>query len=331
LVRAPRTPANLRFIIFIYERIFMPIFPTQPAVPQMRVVNGIPMVDLPGGIFAMGSLAAHEQFGDNKPHMVRLARFAVGVTPVTEDQYCETVGCAGREGAPGNHPATYISVADSKRFLKMRNQGKGENEQIGFLTEAELEYSARGPVLDVRQLMERERIRGAAALAAYLKVGNNGYYLENFVESLDLSAEIVATPESPEFKELIDGDSPVLAWRSWGTRSGRLNSAEAWYARQGTAPVSLTERVNDFGVSDASGNVCSWGADRYEKNAYENLPQDNPYNRPLIGSDTRVLRGGTWRCRNPLFLRAGGRGNYYPDARVDFIGLRVGSRAQDSR
>jgi formylglycine-generating enzyme required for sulfatase activity len=315
---------------FIHERIFMPIFPTQPAVPQMRVVNGIPMVDLPGGVFAMGSQATHEKFGNSQPRMVRVEQFAAGVTHVTEGQYSETVGRAGREGAPGNHPATYINIADCKEFLQKRNQGKGESEQIGFLTEAELEYIARGPVLDIRQLMARERIRGAAALAAYLK-GKNGSYLENFVSTLDLGATIVATPTSAGFKELIDGASPVLAWRSWGTRSGRLNPAEAWYDQRGTAPVSLTKRVNGYGVSDAIGNAWSWGADRYKQNAYEVLPQENPYNEPFNGSEIIVLRGGSWYSNHPLVLRAAfRRGVSAPVFRYDGFGLRVGARPQDS-
>jgi formylglycine-generating enzyme required for sulfatase activity len=305
----------------------MPIFPTQPASSQIRVVNGITMVDLPGGVFAMGSQATHGQFGNSQPRMVRVAPFAAGITHVTEDQYRETVGRAGREGAPGNHPATCINVADSHEFIQRRNQGKGENEQIGFLTEAELEYIARGPVLDVRQLMAREGIRGAAALAAYLKDGDKGYFLENFVSALDLGATIVATPESAGFKELIDGASPVLAWRAWGTCSGRLNQAEAWYDRQGTAPVSLTERVNGYGVSDAIGNAWSWGADRYKQNAYEILPQDNPYNEPQNGSGTIVLRGGSWHINFPLSLRTASRNCLPPDYRFDDIGLRVGARA----
>jgi formylglycine-generating enzyme required for sulfatase activity len=304
----------------------MPIFPTQPASPQTRVVNGIPMVDLPGGVFAMGSAATHGQFGNSQPRMVRVASFAAGVTHVTEDQYRETVGRVGREGAPGNHPATCVNVADSHEFIQRRNQGKGESEQIRFLTEAELEYIARGPVIDVRQLMAKEGIRGAAALAAYLKDGDKGYFLENFVSALDLGATIVATPENAGFKELIDGASPVLAWRAWGTCSGRLNPAEAWYNQPGTAPVSLTERVNGYGVSDAIGNVYSWGADRYMKNAYEVLPQDNPYNEPLDGSGRIVFRGGSWFNIHHLGMRAAFRFGYPPGYRSYVIGLRVGSR-----
>lgn len=308
----------------------MPIFPTPTALPQMRVVNGIPMVDLPGGVFAMGSAAAHAQFGGSQPHMVYVAPFAAGVTHVTEDQYHETVRHAGREGALGHHPVTCINVADSKEFLQIRNQGKGESEQIGFLTEAELEYIARGPAINIRELMAKEGIRGAAALAAYLKAGD-GYFLENFVSALDLGATIVATPESTGFKELIDGASPVLAWRAWGTRSGRLNSAEAWYNQEGTAPVMFTARVNGYGVSDAMGNVWSWGADRYEKNAYDILPQENPYNEPLDGSEGIVLRGGSWHSDDPRHISVAFRGRCTPGGRDAAIGLRVGARHQGSR
>lgn len=306
---------------------FMPIFPTPATSSQTRLVNGIQMVDLPGGVFAMGSVVTDAQFADSRPRMVQVAPFAVGVTHVTEDQYRETVGRVGREGAPGNHPATYINVADSREFIQRRNQGKGESEQIGFLTEAELEYIARGPVIDVRQLMAKEGILGAAALAAYLKT-DDGYFLENFVPALDLGATIVATPDSPGFKKLIDGASPVLAWRSWGTRSGRLTPAEAWYDQRGTAPVSWIARVNGYGVSDAVGNTWSWGADCYKRNAYEILPQENPYNEPLDGSEVIILRGGSWLNDNPSLLRAAYRGGgRTPGGRCENAGLRVGARA----
>jgi formylglycine-generating enzyme required for sulfatase activity len=305
----------------------MPIFPASAALPQTRVVNGIPMVDLPGGVFAMGSQATHVKFGNSQPHMVRLAPFSVGVTHVTEDQYRETVGRAGREGAPGNHPATYINVADGKEFLQKRNQGKGESEQLSFLTEAQLEYILRGPVIDVRQLMASEGILTAEALAVYLK-DENGYILENFVSALELGATIVATPESTGFKELIDGASPVLAWRAWGTRSGRLNKGESWYGEKGTTPISLMERVNDYGISDASGNVFSWGADLYKKEAYKVLEQENPYNiRSLDNSARFLLRGGSWLC-GPLYLRAALRCYGHPGFRQSDFGLRVGARVE---
>jgi formylglycine-generating enzyme required for sulfatase activity len=284
------------------------------------------MVNLSGCVFAMGSAVTHGQFGDSPPRMVRVAPFAAGVTHVTEEQYYETVGRAGREGAPWTHPATCINVADCQEFLQRRNQGKGESRRLRFLTEAELEYIARGPVLDVRQLMAREGLRGAAALAAYLN-DENGCVLENFVSALELGATIVATSESAGFKELIDGASPVLAWRAWGTCSGYLNKAEAWYDQRGTAPVSWTERGNGYGVSDAIGNVWSWGADRYTRDAYEILSQDNPYHEPQNGSDRIVLRGGSWYNGDPLRLRAAYRSDFQPDGRHGHLGLRVGARA----
>lgn len=201
--------------------------------------------------------------------------------------------------------------------------------RLVFSLKAELEYIARGPVVDVRQLMAKNGIRGAAALASYLREGYN-FYLENFVSALELGANIVATPESDGFKELIDSSSPVFAWRAWGTRSRRLNQAEAWYDRQSTAPVALTERVNGYGISDAVGNVWTWAADRYSANAYEILPQENPYNEPQSALETIVLRGGSWNDKVSRLMRAAYRNYYNAVGSYDDIGLRVGARPQGS-
>jgi formylglycine-generating enzyme required for sulfatase activity len=296
---------------------FMPIKPA----PTMGYVNDIMMMNLPGGVFAMGSSVTHGQFGDSRPRMVRVAPFAAGMRHVSEDQYRETVGHAGRAGARGTHPASCLNVADCKEFLEIRNQRKGESEQIGFLTEAELEYIARGRAIDVRQLMASEGILGAEALADYLNA--NGCFLENFVPALDLGATIIAQPTSAGFRELIDGDSSVFAWRAWGTRSGRFDLKEAWCGRQGTAPLWFAERANTYGISDVIGNVWSWGADRYTQNAYGVLPQENPYNTPRDGSEKIVLRGGSWFSDNPLILRAAYRHSISPDERLDTVGLRV--------
>lgn len=136
--------------------------------------------------------------------------------------------------------------------------------------------------------------------------------------------ETLGHPEG--FENLIDSASPVFAWRVWGTLSGRLDSAEAWVSRSGTAPVSMTERLNAYGISDAVGNVRTWGADRFRENAYEILPPENPYDEPFDDSEIIVQRGGSWNEGAPVRLRAGYRDGSSPGGRYNSIGLRVGAR-----
>jgi formylglycine-generating enzyme required for sulfatase activity len=80
---------------------------------------------------------------------------------------------------------------------------------------------------------------------------------------------------------------------------------------------------NKFGLYDMIGNVYSWCEDCAHP-SYTNSPDDGS---AWIGIDPiactyRVVRGGSWGD-SPNNLRAGRRGRYAADARINIIGFRV--------
>lgn len=83
-----------------------------------------------------------------------------------------------------------------------------------------------------------------------------------------------------------------------------------------------------YGTRDQAGNVAEWTADaRSEHDAtlgYKGLPTINP-RRDGTGTDTRVVRGGSWR-EPPFVARANVRDPfnslYTPDRRFSHIGFR---------
>lgn len=87
----------------------------------------------------------------------------------------------------------------------------------------------------------------------------------------------------------------------------------------GTRPVGVrVAGAGPFGHLDLAGNVWEWSASRYS--AYPYLAGDGR-NQP-DGLGRRVLRGGSCRSEQPLYLECGYRSMSYASRRRDHIGFR---------
>lgn len=284
---------------------------TAPALTSFAATNiaGHNMVGIPGGLTVIGSSA----FNDARPHWVQLSSYAIGETATSESKYREVMGRPGREGADESHPVTVVSHNDALEYIKRRGNG------LRLPTEAEWENAARGPAVNIQQIMEEETGRFTPADVAAFVADR----FENLV--FDVLGHIFTDPNAELFQKLISEDRPFFGWRVFGTPSGRLTHDEAWFDKEGTAPVNWGPR-SAYGLYNMTGNVWEWVKDWYGENAYM-LSGVDPIG-PDKG-DIRVLRGGSWYCYDPWFLRAANRYYDHPGIHSDNYGFRVAA-PQDS-
>jgi formylglycine-generating enzyme required for sulfatase activity len=273
-------------------------------------IAGHAMMGIAGGHAVIGS-AAYE---DATPRWVSLSPYLIGETAVSEAQYREAMGRPGREGADESHPVTIVSHNDALEYIVKRGNG------LRLPTEAEWENAARGPAVNIVELMEAELGQYRAADVADFVEGR----FENLV--FGVLGHIFNDPKTEIFQKLINDGRPFFGWRVFGTPSGRLTHDEAWFDQSGTAPVDWGPR-NAYGLFNMTGNVWEWVRDWYSENAYM-LDGVNP-----VGPDKgeyRVLRGGSWHNAYPRFLRAAARGSVRPAYDIDNYGFRVAA-PQDSK
>ena len=85
----------------------------------------------------------------------------------------------------------------------------------------------------------------------------------------------------------------------------------AWYVENAETPQQVgTKKPNPWGLYDMHGNVAEWVLDHYRPDAYENLPEDQAADRPVVLPDAEeysyVARGGSWDD-DPEALRSAAR------------------------
>lgn len=177
-----------------------------------------PLVQLSGGPFVMGS-ALKEEF--QKPHWVNLPPFRLGACAETEARYRHVMGKAGRERAPEEYPVTYVSWNEAGDYLNRLSEETGM--KLGLPTEAQWEFAARGPAVDLREVMEEEKI----------KIGDFADFVkdrfENFVTGLHVGQWIFTDPTDSAIQRILKNKSPLYAWRVFGTPSGNKASWLAWF------------------------------------------------------------------------------------------------------
>jgi hypothetical protein len=129
----------------------------------------------------------------------------------------------------------------------------------------------------------------------------------------------VRLPTEMEWQQTATGGNPANTY-PWGTEyiSGYANIDETYndvgphFLQQTTAVGLYPQGASEQDVLDLSGNVLEWCLNTY----------DDPQNTDPGGTDTRVVRGGSFG--NSLRLaRCAFRGSLTPDARNDRRGFRV--------
>ncbi len=258
-----------------------------PHASTAKVPSRIPdhMIEIPGGVFAMGSNSKDANENERPVHPVTVKTFHLDRTEVTVEAYAQCV----RAGACSEPDAYKNQRGDYRIFCNWKHpQGRAAHpincvdfpQAVGFCawagkrlpTEEEWEYAARAGSESRTYPWGNDKPDQSRLNAC----GN------------ECPANLVAKgfPRWPPMYEADDG------WPE-------------------TAPVgSFPAGASKHGVLDLAGNVWEWTASEYA--AYD-------------GSQTEkkpVLRGGSWGGGDPRTERTTNRFRLEPDSRAQFLGFR---------
>ncbi len=134
---------------------------------QVKWVQGIPLVWIPGGCFDMGCRKKTEKFArdESSDPRVCLEGFWMGRFEITQDQWESIMGHnPSRFQKGGNFPVDQVSVADVLGFIQKLNQAQGPG--FALPTEAQWEYVCRNREKDTPYPFGKEQFRPKANCGA---------------------------------------------------------------------------------------------------------------------------------------------------------------------
>jgi formylglycine-generating enzyme required for sulfatase activity len=249
--------------------------------------NRLDMMQIPGGIFLMGSPTGElENFSDEQPqHEVTVPSFFMARTPITQAQWRVVAGFdrVNQDLDPdpshfkgGNRPVEQVSWDDAIEFCQRLSQRIGRTYRLP--SEAEWEYACR-----------------AGTTTPF-----------HFGETLsDELANYCAQDEE------IEG-------RLYKGAYGRGILGQ--YRKETTEVAQFP--ANSFGLYDMHGNVWEWCEDDWHGN-YEGAPNDGSAWLESSREETsKLLRGGSWYF-TPRNCRSASRFSTQRDVRDYAFGFRV--------
>jgi formylglycine-generating enzyme required for sulfatase activity len=255
----------------------------------------IDMVQIPGGIFEMGSPETEEghQSRESPQHPVTLPTFFMGKYPVTQAQWRSVVSSTTQvkrkiDPEPSNFegddlPVEQVSWLDAEEFCLRLS--KLSDREYRLPTEAEWEYACRA-----------------------------------------------GTTMPFHFGETIGSDIANYRAQDWElggtTYPGKYGPGELGKFRETTTPVGSFKIANRFGLYDMHGNVWEWCLDHWH-DSYADAPEGGSAWLDLSAEENalRVLRGGSW-LDTPAACRSASRIRYNAVNRLNYFGFRLVSPAR---
>jgi formylglycine-generating enzyme required for sulfatase activity len=287
-------PQQQRALKTIAESIRDALAASAPApAPRVELGGGVslPLIAIPAGEFVMGSPAGEPERNDDEgpQHRVRLDRFLIGQTPITQAQWravaqlVPPVGQRWQRELPLN-PSHFSGRPDSDQR-------------------------------PVEQVIWHDAIEFCRRLS---ELTGNFYTLPSEAQWEYACRAGTSTPFS--FGEAI---TPKLA--NYNGSYSYANGPKG-ECRAQTTPVGMFS-ANVWGLQDMHGNVWEWCLDHWH-DSYAGAPVDgSPWWDGLGRQEEdqytrRLLRGGSWNY-GPRSCRSAFRGRFRPDYAGSYVGLRV--------
>lgn len=302
--------------------------PLMPTSYPTRVVAGHAMVDLPGGWFVQGSAKYGPDQTRTPPYWTRLLPFSAAVSPVSEAQYRSVIGAddvrGGNPKSAPELPVTRVSWEQAVAYCRAVNAAHGT--QIGLLSEAQWEYTGRGPAVDLRAVVAANGI-APSGFADFVEER-----FENFVTAFEPGARIFMDPQDEELQRLLQTSAPLYAWCVYAP-AGPLTKETSWHDRQ-RLPSANWGPANGFGARLMTGGVWEWCANTYSPHAtYRTSYVEAPICLTSDPRSARSMRGGSCHVPNYdgnlYYLRLASRIPGHPRGMGENLGFRVGA-PQDS-
>ncbi len=284
-------------LLAVFVIISLPESPFDPL--SLADDSPVPMIDLPGGTFLMGSESGA---ADERPvHEVTLSPFRMDVTEITNAQFAAFVKATG-----------YVTLAeqtpDAKMYPGVPTSRLVPGSAVFRLTsvEANQEWSDGPPPWWVYQ-----------AGANWKQPSGPG---SNLKGQGNLPVVHIAWDDASAYATWAKKRLPTEAEWEYAARGGLVQQEFCWGSErqglnkkyrantfQGTFPVQdlgtdgftgiapvKSFAPNGYGLYDMSGNAWEWCADWYDVGTYRNSAKDNPHG-PDAGTE-RVRRGGSYLC-----------------------------------
>jgi len=218
-----------------------------------------------------------------------------------------------------DNPVTYVDWYDAHRYLARLSEYL--DRPLVLPTEAQWEFAARGPAVELREVMEAEL--GAFRPDELVKFVEGRF--EHFYT--EVGGRIYTNPTEDTFQSLLREATPVYGYRLYATPSGRLTPEKLFTPDMLFYDCSESPTPVDWGPDNAYGlkgmtrGVQEWVEDWYIKRSLQQSIREDPRG-PQAGVG-KILRGKTWREGSSLQLRLAWRSFNRPDYRDYATGFRV--------
>ena len=275
------------------------------------------MIELPGGRYAMGNPRGdgYPEDGEEPVHEIRLSPFAVGMAPVTNEEFASFVEATGYETEAERFGWSFVFAGflpDDSEPTRAVARAPWWRQVHG----AQWRHpEGPGTGIDGRDAHPVVHVSWNDALEY---CGWSGTRLPTEAEWEYAARGGLDGQQFPWGNELEPGGRHMMNVFQ-GEFPGRNDCADGW---AGTSPVGIFE-PNGFGLVDCTGNVWEWCSDYFDPRQYLAGGAQDP--RGPEAGDQRVIRGGSYLCHASYCrrYRVDARSCNSPDSSSGNTGFRV--------